>query len=314
MIYLITGEDKFLIDKKVDEIVKDFKISQLDVLKYDGNSNKFNISYVLDECNSYSLFNDKKLVLVFNPLFFYEGLSQSEENNFIEFCKNDSDEYLLIFYGDIKIDKKRKFNKDILKFIKVHEIKKIDQNEFNNYLRSKIKKNNIDIDENAIQELIDFLPLDLEIMNNEVNKLILYKEKITPLVISKLISRKNEDDIFELINALSEKKLKKSLKIWNDFKIQNIDALSIILILATQIRFLYQVKYLKNKAMDNKSIAEALNTKEGRIHYSLMKVNKYTINDLLYILNMLAKLDQSIKSGLIDADNGFELFVLEMMR
>ena len=314
MIYLISGQDKLLIDKKIDEILKDFKTSQLDILKYDGNSSKFNINYVLDECNSYSLFKEKKLVLVFNPLFFYEGLTQSEENNFIEFCKNDSSEYLLIFYGDIKIDKKRKFNKEILKYIKIREIKKIEQNEFNNYLRSKIKKNNIDIDENSIQELINLLPLDLEIMNNEVDKLALYKEKITPLIINKLISRKNENDIFELINSLSEKKLKKSLRIWNDFKIQNIDALSIILILATQIRFLYKVKYLKNKAMDNKSIAEALNTKEGRIHYSLMKVNKYTINDLLYILNMLAKLDQSIKSGIIDADNGFELFILEMMR
>ncbi len=313
MIYFISGFDKYLVDKKIKEITENLQTDEFDVFKFDGSFYKFKLDEVILECNTYPLFSKHKQVFVVNPLFF-NSLSEEAEKEFIDFIKADNAYFTLIFYGETDLNKKKKFSKELHKYIKFIDIKPLDQKEFNNHVRNSLKKYQIKIDEETVLTLIDKLPNDLENLQKEIVKLSLYNDVVTKDVVNKLICKKDEDDIFALINAISEKRLKKSLNLLREFKAKNIDALGLILILATSIRFMYQVKYLKNKALNNKEIAEILKSSEGRIHYTGLKIAKYTVDDLLYILAKLADLDQAIKSGKTDPNTGFELFIMEMTR
>ena len=68
MIRIICGNELYLIQTKLSEILKEY--SEEDIITYDGSLKDFNILNVIDECNIPNLFSDKKIVLVKNPLFF----------------------------------------------------------------------------------------------------------------------------------------------------------------------------------------------------------------------------------------------------
>ncbi len=86
MIYLINGNDKYFIDKEIENITKDLKIDDFDTVRFNGSSNSFNVYDMVEACISYPMFSENKLVYVFNPQFFKKrGLLENEEKELLNF-------------------------------------------------------------------------------------------------------------------------------------------------------------------------------------------------------------------------------------
>lgn len=316
MIYLITGIDNLLIQNKIKEILQNENIDEFDVSKYDAFDKKFDIKPLIQDCNSIPMFSDKKVVYLENPNFLTSAYSMTEKDQelFIEFIKNDGNTFYLFMYGNINTDERKTINKYIKKYIKRINIEKIKPSEFKNITKTILKNNKIEIKNEAFDELMNRLPIDLINLNTEVEKLRILNKVIELEDIKHLISKPLETDIFNLINAIIEKKLFTAIDIWKDLKRLNNDGLGIALILSTQIRFMYQVKYLNNKGYTKIEISKELKAHPYRVELVLKKVYKYSLLDLLNILDQLAKLDQNSKKGKISGNDGFELFLINMTR
>lgn len=313
MIYLVNGDDRHLILKRVQSIIKNAKAQSDDIYRYDGSDKTFSLERVIFECRNVTLFS-KKMVLLQDPSFFKNKMDEKEEQIFIKLCQEHQDEFNLIIYSDTTIDKKFKWYKNVAKYVEVINVLKMNDKEFEKYVTQSIIDADIQMEKRLIPTLIQKIGIDVLSFENNLEKLSLYPGVIDEETLNHLISNKLEDNIFEFINALLLKNRVLSFKILNDFKVLNIDVLTLTLILSTQVRFYFQVKYLKSQFLDNATIAERLNCKEGRIYYAHNKIQAFSLEQLLDILGRLSNLDQTIKSGKDNGEVIFELFILEVMR
>ena len=113
-----------------------------------------------------------------------------------------------------------------------------------------------------------------------------------------------------MIDGIFAKKLDRVFTVYYDLKVNNNEPLTLISLIASQVRFLYQVMVLKDKGYSESNIANELSCHPYRAKLALEKVYKLNKMDLTDLLEELSSLDIKIKSGEIDRFVGFELFLL----
>ena len=84
--------------------------------------------------------------------------------------------------------------------------------------------------------------------------------------------------------------------------------------MAKQFRFLFQVKLLSKRGMNENRIAQILSANPYRVQKSLDSIYRVSLEQIEENLLHLAKLDQKIKQGKMDKKIGFELFLIEATR
>ena len=88
------------------------------------------------------------------------------------------------------------------------------------------------------------------------------------------------------------------------------EPIKIIVMLANQIRIIYQTKELSKKGYREKDIAQILDIHPYRVKLALTNGYKYTSSVLLKKISELAQMDIDIKKGLVDKSIALELFIV----
>lgn len=252
------------------------------------------------------------MIVVENANFFSGSNDTNIDTKRLEdYLSEPMESTVIIFVGYFsKLDSRKKIVKAMKTKGKVLEFKKLDNYGKTNFIKEQLRKNHVNITKDGENELISRLPNDLAIIQNELTKIYLYDDEITYEVVKKLVSKPLEDNVFELANAVVSHHTKKAFEIWNDLNVLNTNPIQLIAVLASQFRFLYQVKELHQEGYSEKEITEILQAHPYRVKVSLDTSYRLKLEDMLTVLHQLATLDQNIKSGKIDKRLGFELFLM----
>lgn len=302
MIYLLYGTEKYLIDLEINKIIKQHKIDEINIIKYDLDIDFF--KEVIDDCQTISLFSNKKLIIVDNP---FTELSKEDENLLGNYINSPNLDTVLILRCS-KLDERKK----IIKLL----MKKVTVKEFNNTnLIEKVKNmfDDFDIKNDTINLLIERVGSDLNLLHNEIEKIKIYKDNDKNITKEDIISltHKNIDlDVFKLIDNIVNHDKEKSLELYNELLKNGSEPIAIIVMLANQFRIMYQAKELIKKGYTEKDIASTINIHPYRVKLALQNSRSYNSKVLLKYLSDLAQLDIDIKSGNIDKNLGLELFIL----
>ena len=123
----------------------------------------------------------------------------------------------------------------------------------------------------------------------------LYPEKIDEDVVNNLLISSNEENVFNLINALTNKKVSDSIYYARRILANDSNINGLIALLANQLRFLYQVSYYSD---DPYGASDILGCK-----------------DIMSMLDRLAVLDLDSKQNSdIDDTLKLELFIVELLK
>ena len=125
---------------------------------------------VLDEASMKSLFSSMKVIVLNN--FNIDKISDYEYECFNKFIENNIDDVYLIFICD-KIDARKKSYKIFKDNFSILELDKVDNLNIIDYVKNRIKDNGYKIDD--IQYLCSKLGNDINNINNELDKLFMYK-------------------------------------------------------------------------------------------------------------------------------------------
>lgn len=303
MIYLLYGEEEFLIDEEIKKIIKKTKIDELNISRYDLEED--NIKDIIDDACTISLFEEKKIIIAKNLDKF---LKQKETKILEEYINNISEGIILILVAE-KLDEKKKIIKDLKKIADVKEFTK------NKNISNTVKKmfDDYKIEYKTIDLLIKLVGNDLRILNQEVEKIKTYKidKIITEQDVLDLASTSDNEDMFDLINYIVNKDKESAFKVYTNLIKRNEEPIKIIITLANQFRLIYQSKELYKKGNSQDAIAKILNVHPYRVKLSLEKSKNYSSKILLNYLLKLAEIDSKIKNGLIDKNLALELFILE---
>lgn len=309
MISIVFGDESYLIEKKLKEICSRNKEALL--TRFDGLDSNFNLSDVISTCKNVNIFSSSNLVFVKDPLFLTKKIDD-DYTELIEYCHKPVYETDLVFYTyNNNFQERLKIFKDISSNADVIKLNKLDSKNFYSYANASISEAKLNITKDAINYLINAVNYDLSLLYRNIDILKLYPDTIDLNVISKLISYSDEEDIYNLINALTNRNVSASIKSLNKLLNNDESILGIIALLSNQLRFLYMVDYYRSLGKKNNEIMNLVNTKSSyRIEKAIETLRKLNYKDIEYLLSKLSDLDYKCKfNSDLDQKLEFELFI-----
>lgn len=304
--YLISAESYHIINEEINKIVKN------DYILF--NMNKTSIDEVIAEASYFSLDDNKKYLVVNNADFFGSGkLTDEDSEKIIKYVENPNPSTVLIFTTQEGIDSRKKVVKSIKNNGNVINIPKMDKKAINNYLNNYLKEKSFKIDYQTVNFIMDNSYSNLDIMINDLDKIMIYYNKPCQIDyndVKKIIGEQIESNNFKFVNAVIEKDLKSALKILKGLKTYKVETTSLVLLLAREYRLMYYVKTLNNK-MSLSELMSYLKLADWQINKLYTNSSKFTQDELLNNLVSLCNIDLNIKKGIWDKDIALHGFLLD---
>lgn len=309
--YLLYGGEQYLIDTCVNKIKKNFGELLL------------GINYiVLDESNIDSLISDiempafgydKKLIIIKNSgLFKKDGRKKTGtpiQEKLIDFIKNNMDtieEAVVLVFVESEADKNGVFE-EISKNGLVCNIEELKPMQLVKKLKQICNLYKVNCDEVTLNYLVEIAGTNLEILINEIRKLIEYAGMggtITINDVNNLSIKQIDSVIFELTDNLAVRKLDKALEVLDNLIYQKEAMQKILITLYNHFKKIYLCSVA---IQNNKDIVNSLSLRPNQT-FLVTKYKKqasYLKNgELREILNALIDLDYNSKNGKIDIDVG----------
>lgn len=310
MIYVLYGLEKILINRELDKIIEANKLSSDSIIKYDLDETSLN--FILDDAETYSLFDENKIIIVENA-YIFTGKKGPEQNiaNLEKYLANPNPSTVLIFSVITdKLDERKKIVKTAKK---IGQVKQLEVRDCAHFVKDLFEP--YTVNSNDIDLLIKRVGNNIDILNNEITKIKLYKGEehtITTDDIMSLTTQTIDTDIFKFIDNIISNNKSQVLETYNELIKIGEEPIKIIVMLANQFRLMYQVKGLTRKGYSEKDIAKMLDIHPYRVKLALGKSKSFSDNKILNTLSQLADLDCKIKKGEIDKHLGLELFILNI--
>ena len=312
MNYILYGELYPMIRKHLNKILKDRleNPDDFNVVKVDLEESP--LDEVIYEASSLPLGYDKKVVVVDNCNFLTKDVEEKDETKVLNLLSKNTDGIDLVFIlRSEKVDK----NGKIFNFIKengqVFEFLNIEKDQWPLYIAKYFKNKNIEITQDAVEEIANRIDGDLTRFINEAEKLSLYKNSITLSDVLLMVSKPLEDDAFQMSNALFRGENSLAISIYRDLlKLGQKFVDALIPMLASQFRFISEVCFLDSRGLEKEEIASQLGVSPVRVKIALKNSRNVSRKQIAHALSDLYDLDVQIKSGQIDRSYAFELFLI----
>lgn len=311
MIYLIYGDEQYLINEEIDKIIDNNKTSFIS--KYDDSFSKTcSVFEAIDECYNISLLQDKTLILYKNPSFLISKENDDINNKFLEYLNNQNETCDLVLYTSYSsFNSRLKTFKEASKNGQVKYFSKLDQRRFNELCENEIILSKISIDKDAKDLFIENCGQDLSLFYSGLKNLKQLSDKITIKTLDQLTYSSDDFNVFSLVNSLIDGKLTSSVKLIRKLQDNESSIFGLISLISGQLRYLYSVYYYQTIYDNKKDIMEATSTNNPyRLEMANKTLNKVSFKDIQKLLYKLSSFDYKLKTdSSIDHKLLLELFV-----
>ena len=309
MIYLIASESNQLINEELKKVNNDCN----NILYIDYNNSS--IDDVLAEASYYSMFNDKKIIIVKNANFFAsDKISEDNSNKLLNYYKEPNELTTLVFITNGKVDMRKKITKELKNKYNFIEIDNLKPRDIVFKVKDLFKKEGYNIDDESINYIISNNANNYDLVYNEINKIMLYYKnpcKVKFDDVMNIVAKSLDTNNFKFVDMVVAKNLKEAFKLFEDIKLMKIEPLSLIGLLAREYRLMLFAKLLKQEHYSNYEICDELKLQDWQLEKFIRNSMKYKINELEDRLVDLANLDLNIKSGKIDKWLGLAKFIVD---
>lgn len=297
-VYVLTG-DNYITKSVVDDIATKLNVSSINISKF--NEENFDMQMLLNACNQFSFFNEKRIILVEGLL---EQIKTADKNMLLSYCENaNADCYLLI------ID-----NAEIFSFLKnVEKIECVPSEKFVfDFVKNEFQKNNKNISLQACKKLIEYARADLIRLKLEIKKICDYLGNdcdVSEALVNELVMPDIELKVYELTNKLAEKNVKVAHRILYDMLKSGEPPIKILGLISNFFRRAFYAKISKNS---DANLAVELGCKEFAIKKARESVKNFSAKELKDIQNLILETDYNIKSGAMLQENALYYLIMKI--
>ncbi|RXE59862.1 DNA polymerase III subunit delta [Acetivibrio mesophilus] len=317
-LYLFCGEEEYLKKfylGKIEEIILRDDQTGLNKIAIEGRAES---SKIIEACETMPFFGEKKLVVVKKSELFNSKKSSSSKDNkkdeLIEYLQNIPPYTCLVFYEE-DIDKRLKMVAAVKKYGMMVEFPFQKPPELVKWAMKVFRSYNKVIDENTASYLIDICETGMTEILNEINKVILYlgdRPEVAIDDIKKVCTKSIKSRIFDLIDAIAERKLDTALKLLNDMMILKEPLPKILFMIAKQLRQLLELKLLCSKGMDGKEACSKMGLNPYVAKKMIRQTSCFSQDKLKKAIQEALELDLSIKTGRINDRTAVEILICNL--
>ena len=295
-VYLFEGEETYFHKKGEEFLLTRFSVDKtLDYASFDGALLKGEkIREMTDAASCFPFLSEKRMVKVTE---FYPSEKDFEKylKDFFENAPKDS----IVFIVNTGKGKSGTAALAKAKGVTYVDCSKSDEETIKKWVYLTAKKAGVYADGITCGLLAAYCAYDMARVSMETEKLLLCCEaegvnRITDEMIELHVAPENEYKNYELTNAVSRKNYGEFVKIMQEFTVKNTDALSVLAMLASHFRTLYEIRISKGS---DKEIATNLGLKEFAVKKNREQAAKFREEELLGYYERLYKTAQQVKCG-----------------
>ena len=330
-IYLLYGEEEFLLETCVKKIKKSFgeMINGINYIQIDDK----NIDNIISDIETPAFGYPKKLIVVRNSNIFKKETrtKKGEEKSAKKATKAKSVQEKISEYIEENIEKIREsvqiifiekeigtneLQKTIQKLGTVCEFEKLKPIQISKRMKAICNGYKVNIDEKTMNYFIETCGTNMMTLINELRKLIEYAGEngtITTDSIDKLAIKELDSVIFDLTDSLGQKNIKNALQILQELLYNKEPIQKILITLYNHLKKIYLTMLADIYKVN---VAEALNLKPNQMFLTTKYKRQATYfkkEELKEILKRLIDLDYKTKQGLIDINVGLEAILCMMI-
>lgn len=320
-VYLVTGSDNYQVNQ-----AKEIFINQIPKEEKDFNVGIYDmettpLSVALEDANSAPFFGEKRLVLINNPYFLTgdskKNVIEHNVDELIEYLMNPSlDTILVILANYEKLDSRKKIVKQLKTKAIMVDAQPLNETEVRVQVNQLCQNKGYQINKDAVDQLLYLTDNNLTKVMNEMKKLLIsaVQDKVITLeMVKNLVNKSLEQNVFDLVEFVLEKKVDDALELYHELIEQKEEPIMINAILISQFRLFLQVKILQKHGYAQGNIAEALRVHPYRVKLAMQNARKFKYEDVRDAYLGLEKNEEDLKSAKVNPELLFQLFLFKFI-
>ena len=319
--YVFCGLDEELIKSSIDPIIKkvlDKDFLDLNFIKIDGLTSTFD--EIENACETLPFFGDKKVVLVYRANFLKDKPDKEGTKTYTEILKYIKDlpqHTILIMYYlfNDKRDtpKKNKKLSTLDKYVKVVHCDKLKKDKYYKKIEDIFKENGRTIGKVQLKYFADKVQNNFDIIKREIDKLDCYAlgRELTKEDIDKLIPNKSEDDIFDLVEYISLRKVEKAIDLLDELLFKADQHMLIISSIGNHFKRLYEIKTYLLKGKKLEFFMSKYRLPQFVCEKLMNQASKFSLKQLNQLIKVCINTEIKLKSSTTDKQMEMELMLFK---
>lgn len=320
-LYFFSGEEIYLMDKALEELIKTIlseDLQSINLSYLDGKTN--DLDSLKLACETLPFVSKKRIIVLNNPDLM-EDLHKNQDK-VIDYLKTLGDHQVLII-----LDRKSNIKKStkLYRYIKEKkynvDFEKLKGIKLNNWIMNSFNKNGKKLTNSGISYFlksssylsrnIDSTLYDLE---NEIKKLSTFSQRkeISNEDMDRALIKNIDRNIFDLLQSVSDNNSDKAISIFNDIYSMNEPIGKILFMIARQFRLLNAIKLYSSKGYSSNDIQQKLGIKPYEFSKLVKGVGSFSQKRLNGILDNILETDKNIKTRSSDQKLEMELLLVKL--
>jgi DNA polymerase III subunit delta len=324
-LFLWYGENALEIHEQLSGWVAAFekKYSAINISSFDLQQSRSKDKLLAEVKNALqvdSLFGSNKLIVFRNFLassskvdadlkeLLLSAFEKIDDNFFVIFVQTDSPDARSVLVKKIKaLEKKGK--------AEVKEFAVPKYQALNKWIAERAQKSGTSFAPEAISLLPALVGNDLWQMSLEITKLANYKkgETVTREDVNLLVKGKYNDDIFQLMDAISAKDKNKALSLFSQQIQSGASEMYLLSMLVRQFRIFWQIKEVAGEAnVPPDQVAKSLGLHPFVVKKSMAYLSKFSLAEIKRIYGELLEFDIKMKTSKVNFELLFDLLIAKL--
>lgn len=318
--YIFRGTDENMIKESVEKIKKKVLSTDFIDLNYvEFHGDKVTEDQILNACETLPFMSDKKIVLIYRASFLDDKETKGEGEKVYKFLqkyiKSVPSHCMLVMYYVFGSDRDKPSTK-VKRLDGAATLVRIDKlkgEELKNKVNKIFEKKGKIIGKTELAIFCNEVQSNLYIIENEVEKLCTYtgEREIKKEDIYILTPQKNENDIFNLVDAISQNNIKKSLEILNELIFRGEVHSHILYMIQRQYKLLLDVKLrVLNGEHKDKIVAE-LRLNPFICEKLISQCRSFSLNYLKSMVEESLRCEKNMKTMSLDLKTEIEMLIVK---
>jgi len=311
LIYYLFGEEDLLKDESFSRLKEVLLAGGLSDFNYDlFHAGEADISKALAAASTLPVMAPRRLVVIKDA----DKLKAADEQLLLTYIDDPSPSTALVMVGK-SVDKRKKFFLSLSKKGTVVEHSRPYEREMPKWIKWLAGKKDLQLSESACRYLVDIIGNDLTSISNEIEKVSLYAgpgKRIELEDLEAISVDIKARTVFQLIDALGEKNLKKSLKNLKKLIDGGESPILILSMILRQLRLIWIGKDILKRGGKEEEVRKKTKLPPFVLKGYLKQVKMFSEEELHSAYDSIFDLDIKFKSTAIDKEKAIELLMFRL--
>ena len=308
--YCLYGEEAFL-KRNYKNLLKEAILGD-DTMNFQSFYGKeTNLTEIISLADTMPFFAEKRLILVENS-----GLFKKDPEPLASYLPTMPESTVLLFVEE-QVDKRNKLYKKVKDLGYVAELSRQPESQLKTWIFQILKRENRKITKGAMELLLSSVGDDMELIKNELDKLIAYtegREGIVPADVEAVCSVQITGKIFDMITNIAAGRQKAALDEYYDLLALKEPPMRILFLIARQFNQLLSVKELMSIGKGKDEIAKKVGLQPFVAGKVMTQARAFSGEKLRSYVEKCVSCEEAVKTGRLTDQLAAELVIMEFSK